>query len=1012
AKLHIFTLLLLVLLSLGGWLWLSHTAEPAAKPAARGGPLSPAQALKQFRIAPGLRIELIAAEPEIESPVAMAFDEDGKLWVVEMRDYPNGPAPGQPPQGRIRVLEDRDGDGRYEHSRVFADRLLFANGLMPWKAGVVVTAAPHILYLKDSNDRRDAGPSDRREILYEGFAAKNPQLRVSHPKLGLDNWAYVANGLRGGMVKRHTDRRDAKAIDISGRDFRFDLVRGRHEATSGMGQYGNTFDDWGRRFVCYNRVHIRHIVLPNRYLARNPYLAVAAVLEDISELTPGAAGSGGLVYPLSRNWTTSNLHAGRFTAACGVHIYRSDLLPALHRGAAFTCEPTGNLVHEEILRPRGATFRSRPARDKVEFLATPDDWFRPVSLAGGPDGALYVVDMYRAVIEHPEFMPPELKHRADLTLGKDRGRIWRIVPEGHKTTAMRPKLSRASMADLVPLLGDANAWRRTTAQRLLLERQDRAAVEPLRKLCMTSDRPLARVHAAWLLEGLNALGADLVARLLGDDNPRVREQGLILCERWLPTSAMIQQGALMLAADADARVRFQAAMSLGEWDNDRIVPALAKIAMAGVEDRWTRAAVASAVPRRAGMLLSALLKQDAGLTVKVMPGRLAVVQELAALVGARQEPKEVVALLASLHTLSGKDDRRDAGAIAMRWQMAGLNGLADGMGRRGRQLSAFLHALSADNHQAVELAEALFARAGQVCADTKREAGERGDAVRLLAHARPELALPILSRLLQDDSISEVRLAAVRALAAQPSAEVPRLLMKSWAASTPALRREVAEAMLRQPDRVRFLLGEVEAKRVTPGDLDVPSKNRMLKHAQADIRRRAMKVLQASIPEERKQVLERYRQALAKKGDPGRGREVFRQNCATCHQVAGVGTRVGPDISDTRTKTPEMLLQDILNPNAAIDANYVNYIVVTKSGKEMTGILAAESASSITLRRAEAQTDLVLRQDIDELRSTGISLMPEGLEKTITVEQMAELISFLKNWRYLDGKTPGVGAGR
>jgi putative heme-binding domain-containing protein len=236
--------------------------------------------------------------------------------------------------------------------------------------------------------------------------------------------------------------------------------------------------------------------------------------------------------------------------------------------------------------------------------------------------------------------------------------------------------------------------------------------------------------------------------------------------------------------------------------------------------------------------------------------------------------------------------------------------------------------------------------------------------------------------------------------------------MKSWATYTPALRREVVESMLRQPDRARFLLDELETKRVAPGDLDMASKNRLLKHAQADIRGRAAKLLQPGIPAEGKQVFQRYREALTRKGDPGRGREVFRQNCATCHEIAGIGTTVGPDISDTRTKTAEMLLQDILNPNAAIDANYVNYIVTTKSCKEITGIIAAETASSITLRRAENQTDTVLRQDIDEIRSTGASLMPEGLEKTITLEQMADLIWFLKNWRYLDGQTPGVDVGR
>jgi putative membrane-bound dehydrogenase-like protein len=375
-------------------------------------PLTPKEAQKLFRLPPGLRIELVASEPQIESPVAMAFDEDGKLWVVEMRDYPHGPKPGEKAQGRIKVLEDRDGDGFYETATVYADNLLFANGVLPWKGGAVVTMAPKIVYIKDG----------KTEVLYEGFSAGNPQLRVSHPVLGLDGWVYVANGLRGGKVKKAGDP-GAKAIDLSGRDFRFNLLTGQYEALSGMGQYGNCFDDWGNRFVCDNRHHLRHVVIEDRYLKRNPFLAAPAVVQDISSLDDeeGPLSSGGRVYPISKNWTTSALHVGRFTAACGVHIYGGDLLPKEYRGCAFTCEPTGNLVHQEVLTPQGATFRSKPAKEGVEFLASTDDWFRPVFLSGGPDGALYIVDMYRAVIEHPEWMPPELKNRPDIRWGRRRG---------------------------------------------------------------------------------------------------------------------------------------------------------------------------------------------------------------------------------------------------------------------------------------------------------------------------------------------------------------------------------------------------------------------------------------------------------------------------------------------------------------------------------------------------------------------------------------------------------------
>ena len=266
------------------------------------------------------------------------------------------------------------------------------------------------------------------------------------------------------MPVKRSGRTDAGPVNLSGMDFRFDLVHDRCQAISGMGQYGNTFDDWGHRFVCTNRNHLIPIVMPNHYILRNPFLAVPEPVRD--NQNPGGAAR---VFPLSKNFTTASYHSGTFTASCGVTIYRGDLLTEEYRGCAFTCEPTGNLVHQELLIGDSAGFRGQPAHPGVEFLATPDDWFRPVNLAHGPDGALYVVDMYRAVIEHPDFMPPEVKHRPDLLDGKTKGRIWRIVPEHFFERPTRPQLSQASTEQLVKLLAHADAWWRTTAQRLLLE---------------------------------------------------------------------------------------------------------------------------------------------------------------------------------------------------------------------------------------------------------------------------------------------------------------------------------------------------------------------------------------------------------------------------------------------------------------------------------------------------------------------------------------------------------------
>lgn len=967
-------------LSLVLFVWAGPSAEP--QPPSVRSPLSPDDAQAAFRLPPGLRIELVASEPQIESPVAMTFDENGRLWVVEMRDYPNGPAPGKPPEGRIKILEDRDGDGRYEHVTVFADNLLFANGLLPWKDGVLVTAAPNIALLRDTDGD---GKADKTEVLYEGFAAQNPQLRVSHPVLGLDNWVHVANGLRGGKVKR-TGRPDAEAVDLSGMDFRFDLLGDRGEAQTGAGQFGNTFDDWGNRFVCTNRNHLIPMVLPAQYVRRNPYLVAPSPTRD--NQAPGGAAR---VFPLSRNWTTSTLHLGTFTAACGVMIYRGNLLPDEFRGGAFTCDPTGNLVHQEVLTPNGAGFRYKPPREGVEFLATPDDWCRPVSLAHGPDGALYVVDMYRAVIEHPEFMPPELKQRPDLLLGKDRGRIWRIVPEKHTTQALRPQLGKATTAELVALLEHPNAWQRTTAQRLLLQRQDPTAVEPLHHLLRHSKSPLGRLHAVGLLDGLNALTPAAMLPLLRDDHPRVREHAVRLAERWINDNKEIRDRLTILADDPDARVRFQVALTLGELKDDAPLEPLVRIALAGADDHWTRAAVASAVPNRAGALLVRILNDP---THDRSPGTTDLLREFSALVGARRDLDEVSSLLEALAALQG-DDR-------LRGQTAALNGLAEGMGRRGTQLGVFLKQLPAAQQNVVTQVTALFGQAASRAVGVKVSPEERLIAVRLLAHAPWDTAEAPLTRLLTEDAPPEVRLAAVEALSAHPHPEVAERLLKPWPLYAPSMRRAVIEALTRRPERVTALLDAVESRLVRTAELDALRTRQLTTHPNAELRARASKLLSANLPAGRKEVLEKYQAALTMKGDAVKGKAVFAKTCAACHRIAGIGHVVGPDISDLRTKTPEMILSDVLNPNAAIDSNFVSYTVVTKSGKALTGLLTEETASSVTLRRADNQFDVVLRRDIEEIASTGQSLMPEGVEQSITIAEMADLIAYLKGWRLLD----------
>ncbi|HZZ80883.1 MAG TPA: PVC-type heme-binding CxxCH protein [Gemmataceae bacterium] len=964
-----------------------------------GKPLTPQEAQKRFNVDFPLRIELVACEPQIESPVAMAFDPDGRLWVVEMRDYPNGPAAGEKPAGRIRILEDKDGDGFFETSTIWADNLLFANGLFLWKDGAIVTMAPHVVHLRDT---KGAGKADTKDVLYEGFAAQNPQLRVSHPILGLDGWVYCANGLRGGKVTRAG--KSDNVVDLSGMDFRFDPVNlSKYEAITGPGQYGNTFDEWGNRFVCDNRHHLRHVVMENRYVKRNPYLAAPSLLNDVSILDDGPLSSGGKVYPLSKNWTTSSLHEGRFTAACGVFIYHGNLLEQGHkfkmphyRGGAFTCEPTGNLVHMEILKPKGASFLGKPKWAKTEFLAATDDWFRPVFLTHGPDGAMYVVDMYRAVIEHPEFMPPELKNRPDLALGKDRGRIWRIVPKGHKTTAMRPNLSKATTADLVKTLEHAEPWWRTTAQRLLLERSGKELVEPLTKLLETTKDAHAQILAAWMLDRIGALDDKHLHALLRSKEPHVLEQAIRIAEPKVRNAEIFR---LIAECDnADTRVRYQRALTLGAAPRTNAGLYLEHVVRKGYmnfDDPWMCLAVQTVDPEFAPSVFSLM-----GEHTQIFPEDPLLLQHIrkfGAMIAAQKDPNPTYNMTQNLNAMTGKFSRK----------YAAYAGFADGIDAKGLNFDSFEKQLAPSNQfywrQALK---PTIAGAEAVVRNNAAPMNQRLDGLRILSLASWAEAKKALMPLIEKETSPELRVAALRALATQKDKEVPELLMKLWPGASPGVRREILEAMMRQPARVNVLLDEIESTRMKASELD-PLRTRLLtNHKDAAIRERAKKLLAANLPADRLTVLKKYQESLTLKGDAKNGREVFKKNCAICHRVAGVGVDVGPDIADTRTKKLDALLFDIIVPNAAIDANYVNYVVSTKDGRILTGLLTAESASSITVLRAEQQKDVILRKDIDEIASTGISLMPDGLEQKMSVREMADLLDFLKNWRYLDGSVP------
>ncbi|MEX2113979.1 MAG: PVC-type heme-binding CxxCH protein, partial [Pirellulales bacterium] len=949
----------------------------------------PAEALSTFTINPGFRLEQAASEPLLNTPVAAAFDENGRLYVVEMRDYSEQ---DKERLGQVRLLEDVDGDGRFDRGTIFAETLSWPTAIACWDGGVFVGAAPDLYYFKDTDGD---GKADEHQTVYTGFSRSNVQGLLNSFHWSLDNRIHGATSTGGGVVAR-PDVPDFKPLNLGGRDFSFDPRTLELRAESGGAQHGMSFDNWGRKFACSNSDHIQMVMFEDHYLARNPALVAPGVRVSIAADGPQAEVfrtspieawrivrtrlrvTGAATGPVEGGGRAG----GYFTGATGTTIYRGDALPPEYVGQSFTGDVGSNIVHRKRLEPDGVSSIAHRADDKKEFLASTDNWFRPAQFVNGPDGALYVIDVYREVIEHPASLPPEIKQHIDLTSGRDRGRLYRVVPDDYKQRPL-PRLGDATTAELVATLAHPNGWHRDTAARLLFQRQDRSAVGALQQLAAQSKSAEGRMHALYALAGLSALTPETLMARLGDENPRVREHAVRLSETLAAESSALRARLFALANDPDLRVRYQLAFSLGELDDAARYPALAAIARENGADKWIRLAVFSSLGHGAGDVFQ-LLASDT--TWRRTDQGKSLLGELSGMIGRQNDRAATARLVAALDALPA--DESDL-AVAI------VRGLGEGSSGGPGALHARLASL--ESKKPLEILDDILAKARVRAADDRESPAARVDAIRLLALGDFATGGPVLSPLVSNQQPQDVQSAAINTLSKFSEPSIAPTLLSAWPRLSPRLRAEATEVIFARPESLLALFVALDDGELAMSDLD-PARFRSLEqHADARVRERAAPYLSQIKLGRRQDVVEAYRGTLTADGDSSRGRALFQKNCATCHRLEGVGHEIGPNLAAFKTRGAEALLVNILDPNREVNPQFVNYIVVTADGRSLTGIVAAETANSVTLRRAENATDTVPRDQIDELRASGQSIMPEGLEKEISPEAMADLLAYLLN---------------
>lgn len=987
------------------------------KPTDAPPPRSPLATANSFRVPPGFHLELVASEPLIREPSGLCWDEHGDLFVCELHGYNlegqydieelnktgqldrvvrriqaderHKKAAEAETYGTIKRLVDSDGDGRMDVATIWADRMPPCLGICAVRDGIIAACQTQIVFLAD---RDGDGQAEWREVLFEGFKPGPLERSINCPQLGLDQWITFGRGAGGGTIR---GKYLANPVELPNTDFRIKPDGTAIEPIVGStATMGYAFTETDDRFVISTGTPGIFVApIPWRYLARNPNAASPTLQHN--------ASSDQRVYPASqphpwrvrrandpgfaklytdRYGIAESAPNGYFTSACSPLVYEDDALPGM-RGQLLACEPAQNMVHRAIIHRQGSrlTLQRDPSELQSEFLTSSDSWFHAIALSHAPDGSIYVVDFYREIIEDYSAIPRYLQQQYGLMAGQDMGRIWRLTHDDILKTPPA-NMSRLNADQLASEIGSPHYWRRNTARRLLVEREQKNAVPALARLVENSSPPATIINALHTLDALQSLERSHVLVAFAHPHAAVRRLGLRFAERWIDgeftgevankvTDEDMLNKVMSLASDSEALVRLQVALTLGESHQQSVVAALADLSRRYGDEDWMPVAVLSSVPQRGGELLAELL----GSPVELRHADK-IIEPLCATIANRREPIE---LSQSIERVALLEDR----AI----QANCLRGLRTGL------KNPVNVAISDQAKQAIK----TLARSNDEA--TRQEALPL---VRLLAletdaerRGRIDLAIQQIGDI---RLTAEERIVAVGDLADEPDARVTAALLSAVPSSTPRVRDSILKAVISHRDRLSMLLAAIESKTLPASWLTAVQRSALLGDKEPSIRQRAATLFESHSTAD-PELFASYQKALTEPRDSARGQQVFRDKCGTCHQAHGVGHAVGPDLNAEFQRAEETILKDVLAPSESISAGYDSYVLLTNTGQVHTGLLGAETPTSLTIRMAEGKQETVLRKDIDELRAVAVSMMPEDMHKTVSPQDLADLLSWLRN---------------